>query len=258
MTPDRTLKVDAPHMTGADVELAQTTANSQMKTWGVDHRVKVDGDYGVATRDVWATVLFGLGIDQDMMAEGLTPELRVKVRNKRLTAKERARYHLRAGWRVRLRHKYASSSVAPPLAKILSSSWGYHPPVHDGVDLICAPNAQLYAICDGTVIRADAGGWWGKGAPSASVAAKGDGIIVIRCTTTNGPFRPGLNFCYGHAEHPVVKAGQHVKAGEVIGRAGMAVAWHVHAMVNARGDDRGLGDRDPMPYVRYAMKRNGA
>lgn len=254
---DRTLKVDQPHMKGGDVELAQETANAQMKTWKVAHRVPVDGDYGLATRDIWSTVLFGLGIAQGEMANGLTPELRVKVRNKRLSKAERARYRLRAPWRLRLRKKYATTSVAPPLAKILSSSWGYHPPVHDGVDLICAPNARGYAICDGEVIRADGGGWWGKGAPSPAVAAKGDGIVVIRSSTTAGPFKPGLNFCYGHAEKPLVKVGQRVKAGQAICDAGLANAWHFHLMVNGRSDNRGVGDRDPMPFVRYAMKHNG-
>lgn len=133
-------------------------------------------------------------------------------------------------------------------------SWGYHPPVHDGEDLICSANAPLYAICDGTIIRADASGWWGK-APSGNVAL-GDGIIVLRMDEDDGPFQRGLNFCYGHAEGAVVTAGQRVKAGDHLGHAGLAVAWHVHAMVNGRSDALGLGDRDPRPFIDYAVEHD--
>lgn len=251
---DRTFKLVDPHMQGDDVKAWQETLNRQMRTWSVDHRGDVDGDYGAITRDLTATVLFGLGIDQDAMKDGVSAELRIKVRNKRLTAAERTRFAARAVWRGKLRKRYEHKSVAPPLSKILSSSWGYHPPVHDGVDLICPPNAAGFAICSGTIIRADAGGWWGKGAPSAAVAAKGDGIVVLKCDVDVGPFRRGLRFCYGHAEHPSVKVGDHVKAGELICRAGLANAWHFHFMVNARGDAKGVGDRDPMPFVNYACK----
>lgn len=255
---DRTLKVVTPVMTGADVEMWQQTLNGIFKRWGVNRRIAADGIYGVGTRDATATVLFGLGISRTEMAEGVTAELRIKVRNRKLTPAERARMAARLPWRRRLRkiHMHAGK-VAPPLNRIISSSWGYHPPVHDGVDLICDANAIGYAICDGEIIRADSGGWWGKGAPSAAIAAKGDGIVVLRCTTSAGPFRPGTNFGYGHAEHPMVKVGQRVRAGEPICRAGFANAHHFHLVVNRRSDAKGVGDHDPMIYVRYAMKQSG-
>jgi murein DD-endopeptidase MepM/ murein hydrolase activator NlpD len=253
---DRTLKLTDPHMHGDDVRAWQDTLNRQMRTWDVAHRVEPDGDYGAATRDLTSTVLFGLGIGQHAMHDGVPPALRIKVRAKQLTTGERARYAARALWRERLRKKWSTDAhVAPPLAKIVSSSWGWHPGVHDGVDLICRPAAPCHAICTGEVIRADAGGWWGLGAPAdAAVRARGDGIVVVRCTINAGPFRPGLNFCYGHAEAPIVRVGDHVKAGDHIARAGFANAWHVHFMVNNRTDQRGVGDRDPMPYVDYACK----
>jgi murein DD-endopeptidase MepM/ murein hydrolase activator NlpD len=135
---------------------------------------------------------------------------------------------------------------------ILADSWGWHPGVHDGIDLICPPNEPLYAICKATVVRADAAGWWGKGAPADPVLkAKGDGIIVIRSLVDAGPIRKGMNLCYGHAEGAVVKAGQTVEAGDHIGHAGFANAWHTHFMVNMRKDALGLGDRDPKPVVDY-------
>lgn len=141
-----------------------------------------------------------------------------------------------------------------PVDPIVSSSWGYHSGVHDGVDLITDGDDEIVAICDGKILRAASGGWWGKGAQSSNghPISDGDGVIVLRSSINAGPFRPGLNFVYGHAEHPAVRAGQRVKAGQTIGRAGYANAWHIHFCVNGRGDDRGVGDRDPMPFVNYA------
>jgi hypothetical protein len=52
----------------------------------------------------------------------------------------------------------------------------------------------------------------------------------------------------------VVRAGETVEAGQRIGHAGFANAWHVHFMINARSDTRGVGDRDPRPFYEYAMK----
>lgn len=145
--------------------------------------------------------------------------------------------------------------VAAPMKKILEDSWGYHPPVHDGLDLICPANEPIYAMSPGVVVRADPSGWWGKGAPSdPALKAKGDGIIVYRCTENVGPFKTGMNICYGHAEGAVVRVGQKVEAGQRLGHAGLANAWHVHLMVNDNPDTRGVGDRDPWPFYDFARK----
>jgi murein DD-endopeptidase MepM/ murein hydrolase activator NlpD len=55
----------------------------------------------------------------------------------------------------------------------------------------------------------------------------------------------------------MVNRGDRVAAGAVIGKSGFANAWHVHFMVNggirrSDGTASGVGDRDPMPYVRLA------
>jgi murein DD-endopeptidase MepM/ murein hydrolase activator NlpD len=147
------------------------------------------------------------------------------------------------------------AAVVMPMKHITEDSWGYHPPGHDGIDLICPPSEPLIAMCKAKVVRADASGWWGKGAPTDPVLkAKGDGIIIIRSLVDAGPLREGMNLCYGHAEGATVKAGQTVNPGDVIGRAGFANAWHVHFMVNDNPDTRGVGDRDPKPILDYAKK----
>jgi hypothetical protein len=48
-----------------------------------------------------------------------------------------------------------------------------------------------------------------------------------------------------------------VKAGQKIGHAGFANAWHIHFMVNGGGHTRGIGDRDPLPFINHARgKKN--
>lgn len=155
----------------------------------------------------------------------------------------------------------AGGHVASPLRRIVGHSWGWHPGVHDGVDLICEADATIFALCDGTIVDARPSGWWGKGAKPSSghPISDGDGIIQLRCSVNRGPFRPGLVFAYGHAEKATVKVGDTVRAGQMIGHAGFANAWHVHFMVNdgrkrrADGGFSGVGDRDPWPYVDYAI-----
>ena len=260
---ERTFQVVNPPMRGGDVRAWKVSLNEQMETWGVDHRLPIYEDedrnlYDAATRSLTATVAHGLGLPSasSAMAEGVTPELRIKLRNKRQTPDDKVRFKARTAWRKALARRYASPDVSPPLAVILEDSWGYHPPVHDGIDLICRPRAAGLAICKAKVVRADNSGWWGKGAPSPAVAAKGDGIVILRSLTDAGPFKPGLNFCYGHAERTRVDVGDVVEAGQVICEAGLANAWHFHFMVNGRSDAKGVGDRDPRPYLDYARKVN--
>jgi murein DD-endopeptidase MepM/ murein hydrolase activator NlpD len=254
----RIFKVKSPHMAGDDIAGWQRTLNTQMDTWQVDYDVEVDGDYGVATRAMTATVLYGLGIEKAKMAEGVTPELRIKVRNKDLTEDERERFHEREPWRLRLRKQHEGGGLASPLAKIISHSWGWHPPAHDGVDLICPEDAPIFAICKASVVRVSASGWWGSNpqpSPGHPVS-DGDGIIIIRALQDIGPIKAGLNFGYGHAEDSSVREGQIVEAGQRLGRAGFARAAHVHFMANNDNNDRGVGDRDPWPYVEYAMQHS--
>ncbi len=254
MSAARTFRLTAPHMSGSDVRDFQGWLHRKLESWGADdYPLPIDADYGVATRSAVATVLHGMGIAQEAMDEGVTPRLRVKMRDNRLTPAERARYVARGSWRKALAQKHKGGGVCSPLAKIITHANGYRPPGHDGVDLICPRDAPGFAICRARVIRADNGGWWGKGAPSAAVAAKGDGILILRSLVDIGPIRKGMNFGYGHGEDMRVKEGDIVEAGQRVCRAGMANAPHFHLMVNMRGDDRGVGDRDPWPIVEWVI-----
>lgn len=258
MSEPRTFKIDSPPMRGDDIKDWQQWMKMTFNRWSIDYPIKADGIYGAATRSATAAVAkaFGLLEPYDMQ-DGVTPELRTKLRYRRLTDAQRIRFEHGSAreYRDRLRLRYDGGGVAMPTPRVLADSWGYHPPFHDGVDLITPPNAPLYAICAGTIVRADTSGWWGKGAPSAVIAAKGDGIIILRAAEATGPIHKGMNICYGHAEHPVQHEGRKVKAGDRIGNVGFANAWHIHFMVNINDDTRGVGDRDPRPVYDY-VRRN--
>ncbi len=252
---DRTFKVESPHMTGADIELGQRDLLRRLDYWGAtDYPLKVDGDYGVATRSAYATVLHGLGIAQETMARGVTPELRSKIRNATLTKAEQARYDEREEWRKRLATKHSGGGFAKITPKIITHAWGWNPG-HDGVDIITPPRAMLYAPMPCEVIRVSASGWWGKGAkPSRGHAvSEGDGIVVVRSLTDAGPFSESTRLGLGHAENAVVKVGQKLDAGDRIAEAGFANEWHTHVVAHNRPDDRGVGDFDPWPLLAYAI-----
>ncbi len=157
--------------------------------------------------------------------------------------------------RVLARHR-DDSHVASPVARILQHSNDWAGSAHDGVDLICPPAAVLFAICDAVVIDVRSGGWWGKGAVASGghAVSEGDGIIQIKSLVEVGPFKRGLHFGYGHAEGAMVKVGQKVKAGQAIGRAGFARAWHPHFMCNGGGTLKGIGTMDPWPFIAYALE----
>jgi murein DD-endopeptidase MepM/ murein hydrolase activator NlpD len=248
-------------MTGGDVEGWERDLNAQLADWSIDYRLTEDGRYTVEDRAMTASVLYGLGIAVDALTGGVAPALRTKVRNKRLSTEERARYDERADWRVRLRARLEAAddpAVHRLVSRVLSDDWGYHPGVHDGIDLICPLDALLYAPVRSRVIDARAAGWWGLGAqPSPGhPVSEGDGIIQLEVLVTVGPIREGFHLGFGHAEHARVDVGQTVDAGEVIGRAGFANASHVHFMVN-RGEvgTRGVGTLDPREIVDFCAER---
>ncbi len=258
---ERTFKITSPLMEGKDIAAWQVWLGEQMELWKVNKRPKPDGIYGVDTRSLTASVCHGLGLSSAMeaMAEGVTPELRIKLRNKTLTKAELARHQEREkDWLPAFRKANEApkgGGVHTPVTKILQHSWGYHPPVHDGVDLICPWKAPLFAMVKSRVIRVSSGGWWGKGAQGSAAhpVSEGDGIVVLRCLENIGPFRVGMNFGYGHCEGSFRKAGEIVEAGDVIALAGWANAPHIHLVANKRDSDRGVGDFDPWPFVAYAV-----
>lgn len=257
MTEPRTLKIDSPPMKGGDVAAWQSLILDIGAAWNINFPLKIDGVYGLATRSFGKMVLFGRGFSHEQLDDGITPWLRQLMRQPELrpdAVKQRAREPYRKEFRDTLRKKFTDDpDVAAPVGKIITMTWGFHPGVHDGIDLICGPNAPIFALCDAEVIDVRPSGWWGNN-PSGAVW-KGDGIIQIRCLTDDGPFKIGMHFGYGHAEGADVKVGERVEAGGRLGEAGLAVAWHVHLMGNnGEFGNKGKGSFDPRPFVNYAIR----
>lgn len=249
----RSFKVDQPAMKGDDIKQWQQDFNSAMASWDIDYRIKVDGEYGLSSRSATATWLYALGIDQKQMVQGVTPELRSKVRNRDLSVVEEKRFKSREAWRRRLRVKWATGSkVARLTNKIVTSAWGYHKGVHDGIDVQTPAGATLYAMVQSRVIDARASGW--ARPPAGSV---GDGIVQLEVLENVGPFKKGMHIGYGHCEHAMVQVGQVVEAGAPIAKVGLAVTHHVHLMVNDGQTSKGIGTRDPRPLLNFAIRHGG-
>lgn len=253
---ERTFKVGSKLMEGSDVKAWQELIDKEFKHLKINCPIKKDGVYGVHTRTYSAALLRARGLSLRLMDDGVTPPLRSKIRNRTLNAMEQKRFDAKTTqeYRAKLKEQWDPKKVHKPVSVILADSWDYHPPVHDGIDVICKPNAAVYAMVKCKVIDVRASGWWGK-APSGEVA-KGDGIVQVEILETVGPFKKGHHIGYGHCEHARVKVGDVVQAGEVIALAGLAVAWHIHLMYNDGSTTRGVGNLNPRAILEYA-KKNG-
>lgn len=260
MAEPRTFKVDSPLMKGDDIREWQNELIHEFHQLEIDAPVETDGVYGVQTRSFTASLCHALGMDAgERMKDGVTPELRTRIRHRDLWKEEVERFESEEyiQYRRDLRERWNSDTgrVHQPVTKILQHSWGYHPGVHDGVDVICLPDIPIFAMVQCRVIDVRSAGWWGLGAPKDPILkAKGDGIISVTILDDIGPFTKGHVLGYGHAEKASVREGDVLKAGQVLGHAGFANAWHIHLMHNdGNVGTRGIGNLNPEPLLNYTI-----
>lgn len=261
---DRIFKIKSPHMTGSDIEAWQREVKALFAKMKIDCPIVADGDYGVATRSYTASLCRANGlVAHTSMEKGVTPQLRIKLRNVNDSLSKSERAAKASGeivdYRAALRKRWndSSTNVHQCTAVIITDDWGFHPGRHDGVDVITPPDAVIFAMVKSKVIDVRPAGWWGLGAPSnPSIKAKGDGIIQLEVLETVGPFKKGFHIGYGHAEKARVKVGDVVGAGKAIGHAGLANAWYIHLMYNDGSTTRGVGNRDPRPLIDYAAEHS--
>ena len=260
----RTFKVGRTIKQGDDVKGWQQDIKSQFAKMGIECPIKVDGKYGQATRGFSASLCRAMGLESaaKAMADGVTPELRIKLRNKRLSAVERNRYGSkeRIDYRKGLRSRW-NVHVHRPVTRIITDDWGFHLGGHDGIDVVCPDDATLFAMVESKVVDVREDGWWGLGAPKdPKEKDKGDGIIQLQILEAVGPFVKGERIGYGHAEHPCVEVGDTVHAGQPIGKAGLAVVSHIHLMLQrgpmrkSNGHPMGTGNKDPRAILDYSIK----
>lgn len=253
----RTFVVQSPIMHGDDVKEWQKTVKLEFRNMKIDCPIIVDGKYGPTTRAFTASLCNALGMNAStVMRNGVTPQLRTRIRNHDFTKSEKAQFKRNVAWRRSLRERYAKvhRAVHRIVAHVITDSWGYHKGIHDGVDIIAAPDSQIYAPVKCKVIDVRRSGWWGKGAPAnPNVRAKGDGIVQLEILETVGPFKKGHHIGFGHCEKATVKKGQVVEAGHPIAKVGLANAWHIHFMANDGKTDSGVGTYDPRKLIDYAQ-----
>jgi hypothetical protein len=117
MTEFPTFRLVSPPMRSGRIAGLQRVVNGCYHDWEVNHRIDVDGVYGEATREAVREIMFGLGIAQTEAAHGITPALRVKLRNpQRRSRAEIKRAATRADWRRRLRRRYDGHGPAAAIA----------------------------------------------------------------------------------------------------------------------------------------------
>jgi uncharacterized protein (TIGR02594 family) len=115
-----TLKLTTPLMKGKGIAALQRTINRQLATWDVDHRLKVDAEFGPETREAVRRVAYGLGLSTKMLDQGVSPELRERILDpKRRSEAERERARKRRPWirRLRARHKGHGPAAAIAYAR---------------------------------------------------------------------------------------------------------------------------------------------
>jgi hypothetical protein len=117
MTDFPTFRLVSPNMRSGRIASFQRLLNHRFQQWEVDRRVTVDGEYGPHTREAVREVIFGLGIAQAELEHGVTPALRLKIRNpQRRSRTELKRAAGRADWRRRLRRLHEGHGPAAAIA----------------------------------------------------------------------------------------------------------------------------------------------
>lgn len=256
-TQPRTFKIPPgkPLMKGKDIKEFQKDVRKAFRDMKIYCPIVIDGTFGQQTRGFVAALCEAQGLlTKTAMKNGVTPELRVKLRNgdEKLTAAEKKRKYSakRVEYRRKLRDRWLIRNVSPPISRIVTDDWGYHPGVHDGIDVTSdREGAACFAMVKSKVIDVRANGW---ARPPAT--ERGNGIVQLEVLESIGPFKKGQHIGYGHVEHARVKVGQVVSAGTTIALVGMAVTPHIHLMVNDGKTNKGVGTIDPRKHLDYAVK----
>jgi murein DD-endopeptidase MepM/ murein hydrolase activator NlpD len=126
-------------------------------------------------------------------------------------------------------------------------------PGHEGVDIRALTNTNIYCCADGVVYRV-------HNDPDPRVHAYGKHVRVRH--------KDGFKTVYGHLARPLVREGQELKAGELLGMAnstGASTGSHLHLTLKRDGaTDRGETNFpkdiiDPTPYLiwpEFASKKS--
>ncbi len=137
--------------------------------------------------------------------------------------------------------------VSMPVPKDILVSSGFGPrwgAQHNGLDFACPVGTPIYAAADGIVVQ-------GSDRKQGSVDGFGS-WIWLDCQASEG-----VDLIYGHVSHPAIKvrAGDRVKAGQLIGESGNegnTTGPHLHFEVWGPPGRTGGKPRDPAVWLRGA------
>jgi murein DD-endopeptidase MepM/ murein hydrolase activator NlpD len=135
-------------------------------------------------------------------------------------------------------HPIKSGKITTPFKK-LGKYWskGYH----TGVDYACPTGTPVHAAQDGTVIN----GSWGK--------SYGTQILIDQKAIGEGANRIAGGWAiYAHLSKSLVKPGQVVKKGDLIGHVGStgnSTGPHLHFEVRNNVRWSAGSEVDPMPFI---------
>jgi murein DD-endopeptidase MepM/ murein hydrolase activator NlpD len=151
--------------------------------------------------------------------------------------------------------------VWPTDYSVITQKYGANPqiysrfgmPGHEGVDIRALNNTNIYCCADGVVYRV-------HNDPDPRVSAYGKHVRVRH--------KDGYKTVYGHLARPLVREGQELKAGELLGKAdstGASTGSHLHLTLKRDGaTDRGETNFpkdiiDPTPFLvwpEFASKKS--
>jgi hypothetical protein len=114
----RTIKLASPLMSGKDVEALQRAVNVRFKHHHIAKAIKVDGEYGPATRRAVRQVAYLLGLDVGLFDQhGATPRIVRKIKApKKRNPRDRRRARAREPWVKRFRAAVAEAHRGPRMA----------------------------------------------------------------------------------------------------------------------------------------------
>lgn len=235
---DRTFKIKAPAMTGSDIKAWQVEVSDLFERMDIEYDLEADGFYGVASRAATASLCRASGlIAADEMENGVSPALRSKLRNRPdgYTVAERKRFMsaevIEYRRRLRAREKANPGDTFPgspvpgqrpiPATHQTAGLLGY-----PAVDYFAAGGSPCVSPVTGTVTRLS--GHDPSNGPTGGVHGPFGWSVYIE--------GGGKIYFLTHMGARMVKVGDRVRQGQVIGTVGNYARWggvdHIHQGVH--------------------------
>ncbi|HEV2772514.1 MAG TPA: peptidoglycan DD-metalloendopeptidase family protein [Thermoleophilaceae bacterium] len=211
-------RVTSPPMKSPRIRSLQRLLNHRFAKWRVNYRIREDGEYGPATHHAARRVAYGLGVAGGRLANGLTPELRKKIRHPdSRSTRERERARRRGPWirALRRRHKIpgVKGGIVRPLETDPDPKSEFS--VRDAEGAPGRNGSRYHAAKDwfapgGSKVRAPVSGKIVEVKPSrGNTGQVFGGVVKIQS-------EDGKVWVFRHVDPRGVRNGERVRAGELV------------------------------------------